>query len=245
MQINYTPLQEIIAFSDKVAVPLKNFFSQQGRLLPAFWQVGGYLKGKDGEFFLEDKLVVGDKFYLLFDSFIEETSFLWEKKNYSLAVITLSDKGYAGQREDKSGPLALQMVRESLPLGWTRRYVIPDCTYTLEYLLNYLTAFLKVDLIITSGGTGVFPRDITPEITAKCIDKRLTGFEQAMLINSLKKTPHAMISRAICGLAKDSLIINLPGSSKAVKENLEAILPALPHTLKKFHGDPEECGQGH
>jgi molybdenum cofactor synthesis domain-containing protein len=101
---------------------------------------------------------------------------------------------------------------------------------------------LKADLILTTGGTGLSPRDVTPDATLKVIDKEVPGFSEAMRAESLKKTPHAMISRAIVGTRGTSLIVNLPGSPKSVKENLSVILPALPHALSKLKGDPSECG---
>ncbi|MDK2921395.1 MAG: hypothetical protein PWR24_952 [Desulfonauticus sp.] len=244
MEIKYSSLEQVIPQGKAFLVPLKNFFLADGSVLePDFLKAGGYLQAEKNKFFLQDKLLVGSNFYLLFTEFVEKESFFWRKEAYSLAVITLSDKGYSGKREDESGPLVLSLLQNKMDFSWTRRYVLPDSRESLSYLLAHLIYFLKVDVIVTSGGTGVYPRDITPEICLKFVDKRLSGFEQAMLISSLQKTPHAMISRAVCGLAGESLLINLPGSIKAVKENLEAILPALPHTLKKFHGDPEECGK--
>jgi molybdenum cofactor synthesis domain-containing protein len=98
-------------------------------------------------------------------------------------------------------------------------------------------------LIVTTGGTGVAPRDITPEVTAGLVHKRLPGFEQAMMQASLAATPRAAISRAVAGILGSSLIINLPGSPKGVRENLAPLLPALDHTLDKIHGDPADCGR--
>jgi molybdenum cofactor synthesis domain-containing protein len=102
---------------------------------------------------------------------------------------------------------------------------------------------LKADLILTTGGTGMSPRDVTPDATLKVIEKEVPGFSEAMRAESLRKTPHAMISRAIAGVRGSCLIVNLPGSPKSVKENLGVILPALPHALSKLKGDPTECGQ--
>ncbi len=162
-------------------------------------------------------------------------------RGVSLAWITLSDKGARGERTDTSGPLIQDIVKSRLNLSLARGYVIPDNQVFLKSLLSHLALTAGVDLILTTGGTGVAPRDITPEVTAGVLDKRLPGFEQAMMSASLKKTAHAAISRAVAGILNQSLIINLPGSPKGVRENLEAVLPALEHTLAKLKGDPADC----
>jgi molybdenum cofactor synthesis domain-containing protein len=101
----------------------------------------------------------------------------------------------------------------------------------------------SIDLILTTGGTGVAPRDVTPEATLSVIDRELPGMAEAMRAESLKKTPRAMISRAVAGIRKQTLIVNLPGSPRAVRENLAVLLPALPHAIEKIKGDPSECGR--
>jgi len=164
------------------------------------------------------------------------------KDALSLAWITLSDKGARKQREDGSGPLIETLVREKYDLAYAQGYIIPDEELQLRQLLVNLALQQKFDLILTTGGTGVAPRDVTPEATSKVIDRRLRGIEQAMMAASLKKTPHAVISRAVAGTLGTSLIINMPGSTKAVAENLEAVLPALGHTIAKLQGDPADCG---
>lgn len=164
------------------------------------------------------------------------------KEALSLAWVTLSDKGARKQREDESGPLIETLVREKYELAYARGYIIPDEELQLRQLLVDLALHQKFDLILTTGGTGVAPRDLTPEATVKVIDRRLRGIEQAMMAASLKKTPHAVISRAIAGTLGTSLIVNMPGSTKAVAENLEAVLPAFGHTIAKLQGDPADCG---
>lgn len=166
-----------------------------------------------------------------------------QKCGLSLATITLSDKGLIGLRVDKSGPLIKEMVSATLEITNGQHFILGDNLGELRALVSKLAYIDKVDLIITTGGTGVSPRDITPQALAPLIDLPLPGFSLAMLVKSLEKTPNAAISRAICGFIEESLLITLPGSVKAVKENLEAVLPAILHTLKKKRGDPEDCGK--
>jgi len=161
---------------------------------------------------------------------------------FKVAILTISDRGFKGEREDSSGPLIREMVK-ALPAAVIHYEVIPDEKEVIIKALKKSADHLKADLIFTTGGTGLSPRDVTPDATLKVIGKEVPGFSEAMRAESLKKTPHAMISRAICGIRGSSLIVNLPGSPKSVKENLSVILPALPHALSKLKGDPSECGQ--
>lgn len=163
------------------------------------------------------------------------------KEGAALAWVTLSDKGYAGQRQDRAGPLIAQTIGQALPLCLAQGFLLPDDPARLRALLTDLALEQGFDLVVTTGGTGVAPRDLTPDTTSAILDKRLPGMETAMLLASLAKTPHAVISRAVAGILGKTLIINLPGSPKAVAENLEALLPALPHALAKIHGDPSDC----
>jgi molybdenum cofactor synthesis domain-containing protein len=161
---------------------------------------------------------------------------------FKVAIITISDRGSKGEREDSSGPLIREMVK-NLPAEVIHYEIIPDEKEVIIEALKRSSDELKADLILTTGGTGLSPRDVTPDATRRVIEKEVPGFSEAMRAESLKKTPHAMISRAICGIRGSSLIVNLPGSPKSVKENLSVILPALPHALSKLKGDPSECGQ--
>ena len=162
---------------------------------------------------------------------------------FKVVILTISDRGSKGEREDSSGPLIQEMVKD-LPAEVVLYQIIPDEKEKIVEALKNSADRLRVDLILTTGGTGLSPRDVTPDATLEVIEKEVPGFSEAMRAESLKKTPHAMISRAITGIRGSSLIVNLPGSPKSVRENLSVILPALPHALSKLKGDPSECGQG-
>ena len=158
------------------------------------------------------------------------------------AVITLSDKGSKGEREDESGKVIREMI---VAIGADVRHyeVLPDDRPLIVATLSRLADSGAIDLIVTTGGTGVAPRDVTPEATRDVIDRELPGMAEAMRAESLKKTAHAMISRAVAGIRKRTLIVNLPGSPRAVRENLAVILPALTHTVEKIKGDPSDCAR--
>jgi len=156
------------------------------------------------------------------------------------AILTLSDKGARGEREDLSGPaLSDWLIQKGVVVECIS--LIPDDFEQIVTTLEKWTDSLATDLILTTGGTGVSPRDITPEATGKVIDRELPGFAEKMRQESLKKTPHAIISRAIAGIRQRTLIINLPGSPKGAIENLEAVWPAIPHAIAKIQGDPSDC----
>jgi molybdopterin adenylyltransferase len=162
---------------------------------------------------------------------------------FKVAILTISDRGSKGEREDSSGPLIREMVK-NLPAEVIHYEIIPDEKEQIVTSLKRSADQLKADLILTTGGTGLSPRDVTPDATREVISKEVPGFGEAMRAESLTVTPHAMISRAMAGIRGSCLIINLPGSPKSVRENLGVILPALSHALSKLKGDPTECGQG-
>jgi molybdenum cofactor synthesis domain-containing protein len=148
--------------------------------------------------------------------------------SFTIGILTLSDKGARGEREDLSGEVIREMIAA---VGEVTHYrVIPD---DLETIVETLVDWVDrdgVDLVLTTGGTGLSPRDVTPEATARVLDWEIPGMAEAMRAASMKKTPHA-------------IIINLPGSPKGVRENLEVVLPALTHGLKKLKGDPTDCAR--
>jgi molybdenum cofactor synthesis domain-containing protein len=155
-----------------------------------------------------------------------------------VAILTLSDKGSKGQREDTSGP-AIEELVQKIDAEIISYEILPDEKEEIQSKLISLSK--KADLILTTGGTGVSPRDVTPDATREVIQYEIPGIAEAMRAESLKKTPYAMISRAVAGVRGETLIVNLPGSPKAVKENLEVILPVLQHTIEKIKGSTEEC----
>jgi molybdenum cofactor synthesis domain-containing protein len=157
----------------------------------------------------------------------------------TIAVLTLSDKGAKGEREDKSGPTIAEMLKG---FGEIKYYdILPDEKDLIKQrLLEYVN---KVDLILTTGGTGLSPRDVTPEATIDVIEREIPGIAETMRIEGLKKTNRAMLSRAVAGVKGRTLIINLPGSPTAVRENLEVIIDVIPHAIEKIKGDTKECGR--
>lgn len=160
----------------------------------------------------------------------------------TVGILTLSDKGARGEREDLSGVEIKRLVAD-IPAEVKAYEVIPDEKYLIKDKLIEYADNIGLDIIITTGGTGVSPRDVTPDATLEVIDKEIPGMAEVMRFESLKKTPRAMISRAVVGLRGRTLIINLPGSPKGVRENLSAILPAISHVVEKIKGDPSECAQ--
>lgn len=160
----------------------------------------------------------------------------------AVGILTMSDKGARGEREDLSGEEIKRLVAD-IPAVVMAYEVIPDEKYLIKDKLIEYADERGLDVIITTGGTGVSPRDVTPDATLDVIDKEIPGMAEVMRYESLKKTPRAMISRAVVGLRGRTLIINLPGSPKGVRENLSAILPAISHAVEKIKGDPTECAQ--
>lgn len=159
---------------------------------------------------------------------------------FSAAIITVSDKGSRGEREDLSGKEIMDLLKET-PFQVVAYEIIPDDTDRIETTLIEYSDGKNIDLIITTGGTGVGPRDVTPDATRRIMDKEIPGMAEAMRRESMNKTPHAMISRALAVIRKETLIINLPGSPRGARENLQVILPALKHAVEKIKGDESDC----
>jgi len=158
----------------------------------------------------------------------------------TVAVLTLSDKGAKGEREDLSGP-AISAMLKGIGAEVKHYEILPDEKDMIrEKLVEYS---LKVDLILTTGGTGLSPRDVTPDATLEVIDREIPGIAEAMRSEGLKKTSRSMLSRAVAGVKGRTLIINLPGSPRAVQENLEVIMDVIPHAVEKIKGDTKECAR--
>ena len=153
-------------------------------------------------------------------------------------ILTISDRASSGEREDKSGPILVKILKAN---GWEIDFtqLVPDDQSEIEKVLCKWADSGEINVIMTTGGTGFSSRDCTPEATMNVVDKLAPGMAEAMRSASLKITPHAMLSRAVAGIRGKTLIVNFPGSPKAAKENLLVILPALPHAVQLLCGDPD------
>lgn len=161
------------------------------------------------------------------------------KYRFKIAIITASDKGAAGERQDLS---SAEIERMTKTLGDLVEYLLlPDDRDKLAEAMRRICDNAVADVIFTTGGTGFSPRDVTPEATLDVAERLVPGMAEAMRARSLQVTPNAMLSRAVCVLRKSTLIVNLPGSPKAVRECLEVILPALEHGLKSLKGEVTDC----
>jgi molybdenum cofactor synthesis domain-containing protein len=162
-----------------------------------------------------------------------------------IGILTISDRAASGEYVDKSGPMLQQMARDRLHGQLVLVDTVPDERAIIRDRLIEWVDSESVDLILTTGGTGFTPRDVTPEATKEVIYKEAPGLAEAMRLASLQVTPHAMLSRAIAGIRQQTLIVNLPGSPKAARENLEAILPAIPHAIELLTGKGTDASHQH
>jgi molybdopterin adenylyltransferase len=155
-----------------------------------------------------------------------------------IGILTLSDRSARGEREDESGPAVARLVRAG---GWSvlKQAILPDDESQIRAALTEWADSGELDVILTTGGSGFAPRDVTPEATRAVLDREAPGLAEAMRAASLKITPHAMLSRIVAGIRKQTLIINLPGSPKGSVENLEVIMPVIPHAVQLLGEDPE------
>ena len=153
-------------------------------------------------------------------------------------ILTVSDRSARGERPDLSGPALAELITAQ---GWKveRTAILPDDLQALRQLLSAWADGGEMDVILTTGGTGFAQRDVTPEATRQVIEREAPGLAEAMRFESLKFTPHAMLSRALAGIRGNVLIINLPGSLKAAIENFQVVLPVLPHAVELLHNDPD------
>jgi len=163
-------------------------------------------------------------------------------EKYKVGIVTLSDKGALGEREDLSGPAIYNILEEDGRYDIEAEYLLPDDKNLLEKALIAMCDDQKLDLVLTTGGTGFSPRDITPEATLAVADRNAPGIAEYMRVKSFEITPKAMLSRGVSVIRGKTLIINLPGSPKAVRENLGFIMPALPHGLDILLKRDGECG---
>lgn len=164
---------------------------------------------------------------------------------FKAGVLTVSDKGYAGARPDESGKEVAALL-DSRGFQVVKRQIVPDERQMISRILEQWVDEGHLSLIATTGGTGLSPRDVTPQATEDVIHYAIPGIPEAMRAGSMTITPHAMLSRGLAGVRGDCLIINLPGSTRGALENLQAVLPALPHALAKIAGDASDCADaGH
>ncbi len=165
------------------------------------------------------------------------------RSTFQCVVLTISDRCSRGQTEDTAGPAVAARLRYALGCHVYAQEILPDEQDQIEARLKHYADGHTIDLVLAVGGTGFAPRDVTPEAVAAVVERRTSGLDEAMRRASSEKTPHAMLSRSLSGIRGKTLIISLPGSVRAAIENLDVILPALPHGLAKLRGDPSDCGR--
>ncbi len=161
---------------------------------------------------------------------------------FQTVILTISDRCSRGEAQDTAGPAVGQCLKESLNVHVYHTKILPDDQNTIADALKHYCDGHSIDLIVTVGGTGFAPRDVTPEATRDVVERFTPGLDEAMRAASMSKTPHAMLSRGVSGIRGSTLILNLPGSQRAAVENLNAVIPGLRHGLEKLRGDMADCG---
>lgn len=164
------------------------------------------------------------------------------QRRIRVGILTASDSAYRGERQDESGPVIASTL-EKAGMEIVHQKVLPDDEGALAVELKYMADGLGLDVILTTGGTGLGPRDRTPEATRAVIEREVPGIAEALRAAGLRKTPHAMLSRAVAGVRGSTLIVNLPGSPRAVQENLEVLIPALGHAVELLQGTAVDCAR--
>lgn len=165
------------------------------------------------------------------------------RERFQVVVLTASDRCAGGETEDAAGPAVAKLLEEGLGAHLYRREVLPDELDRLAERLKHYCDGHSIDLVVTVGGTGFSPRDVTPEATRPLLERLTPGIDEVMRAASLKVTPLAVLSRGVSGIRGSTLVINVPGSERAATENLRAVLPALPHALTQLRGDDTDCGR--
>lgn len=165
-----------------------------------------------------------------------------EKTIFQCGILTMSDKGFLGKREDTSGPQLQKQIEAAGPFKVREYKIVADNPAQIRETLLHWVDDKNLDLILTTGGTGVSPTDQTPETTLPLLDKEIPGISEAMRAASLQKTPNAILSRGVSGIRKSTLIINLPGSERGARENLDAVIAGLEHAVYKINGGTKDCG---